>query len=177
MLLRGACKLLGSRETIGLTKMVTRVWDCYWVGQWGGENGSRGAQRFRLGGWAMFIESPCGEDLLKDPRIGAGSSFRHCETENAGKGKSSRGGRHAYEDGNCWCECDLRPRSPKARDRGHPQLSGIRFETRATRHGIFLTHGYGSLTGAGAELLPDCRASETFAGRFAAAAAIPAALF
>ena len=78
------------------------------------------------------------------------------------------------------CSSDLRLPGYRVRpllcDRNSGQ-NGQKYAGHDQKHGIFLTHGYGSLTGAGAELLPDCRASETFAGRFAAAAAIPAALF
>jgi len=56
----------------------------------------------------------------------------------ADEGNSNRNGQPAKEAGNCLRGCGTDnsippPRSPKARDRGHPQLDNSRHETMATR--------------------------------------------
>ena len=86
MLLRGACKLLGSRETVGLTKMVTCVWNCYWVGQWGGENGSRGRKDFDWEDGLCSSKAGAARTRCKDLRIGCGAVSGTAKQRMQGRG-------------------------------------------------------------------------------------------
>ena len=75
---------------------------------------------------------------LPSPRSGFDQAIAIIKRACTVPWKSNRIGRPAREAGKCMSGCAtdgsaLPPRSPKARDRGHPQLDNARYETRAAR--------------------------------------------
>jgi putative transposase len=99
---------------------------------------------FNVSSHQKFVEklryihrNPVRRGLVAKPEEWLWSSYRHYQTACAEPWKSNRNGRPAREAGNCLSGCATGisiplPRSPKARDRGHPQLDHARYETRAT---------------------------------------------
>ena len=90
---------------------------------------------FNVSSHKKFVEklryihrNPVRRGLVAKPEDWQWSSFRHYQTGMQEPSRSNPSGRPAREDGNCPSGCATRssilaPRSPKARDRGHPQLN------------------------------------------------------
>jgi REP element-mobilizing transposase RayT len=86
----------------------------------------------------LSLGTPVSAASLPSPRSGFGQAIAITKRACTEPSKSNQNGRPVREAGNCpsgyatGSSIPL-PRSPKARDRGHPQLDGARYETRATR--------------------------------------------
>jgi hypothetical protein len=93
--------------------------------------------------FATFIGIRSVEDWSRSRKTGSGRAFGTIRWAYAEPWKSNRNGQLAREAGNCLSGCaiegtvllpPLPPRSPKARDRGHPRMDETPLEIRTTRH-------------------------------------------